>query len=94
MPRFAVAPVGGALGLNHINRHAQRDFSVDGPAASADLAVVVLGDDLIAEVSCRPGAGMRDQCLVVVEFQLEFLAQELRQLIFDYLGLGPVNPSR
>jgi hypothetical protein len=48
----------------------------------------VLGDDLVAEVSRRPGAGVRDQRLVRVELQLEFITQEPRQLVFDLLGFG------
>jgi hypothetical protein len=31
---------------------------------------------------------MRDQCLVRVEFELEFVAQERGQLVFDLFGFG------
>jgi hypothetical protein len=48
----------------------------------------VLDDDLVAEISRGPGAGVGDQCLVRVEFECEFIAQEGRQLIFDGLGFG------
>jgi hypothetical protein len=48
----------------------------------------VLGGDLVPEVPRSPGAGVRDQRLALAEFQLEVIAQELRQLIFDGLGFG------
>jgi hypothetical protein len=83
-----VTPVGGTLGLDHIKRHAQPDLPVGRPAAPGDFAVAVLGGDLVAEVSRCPGAGMRDQRLFLIEFQLEFITQERRQLIFDGLGFG------
>ncbi len=88
MPRFAVVPVGGTFGPDHLQRHAQRDLAVDRSLASGDLAVGVLRGDLIAEVACRPGAGVGDQRLVGVEFQREFVAQERCQLILDGLGFG------
>jgi hypothetical protein len=48
----------------------------------------VLDRDLVAEVSRRCGAGVRDQGFLRVELQGEFVAQEPRQLIFDGLGFG------
>jgi hypothetical protein len=83
-----VAPVGGAFGLDHIERHPQRDLAVDRSLATGDLAVPVLDDDLVAEVSGRPGTGVCDQRLIGVQFQCEFAAQEPSQLIFDLLGFG------
>jgi hypothetical protein len=87
-PGFAVAPVEGSLGPDHVERHAQRDRPVGRPAASGDLAVGVLDGDLVAEVPCRPGAGVGDQRLLAAEFQLEFVAQEPGQLVLDVLGFG------
>jgi hypothetical protein len=67
--------------------HAARSC-LDRSSAIGDLAVGVLHDDLVAEVSRCPGTGVRDQCLLDVQFKREFIAQELRQLIFDGLGFG------
>jgi hypothetical protein len=83
-----VAPVRGAFGLDHIEGHPQRDRAVDRPAVAGDLVVGVLDDDLVAEVAGRPGPGMGDQCLIRVELEREFFAQEPCQLIFDLLGFG------
>ena len=88
VPGFAVAPVGGTFGLDHIQRYAKRDYPVDRATAMGDLFVAVLDDDLVAEVAGRPGAGVGDQRLARVEFQGEVVAQEPRELIFDGLGLG------
>ena len=52
------------------------------------LLVVVLDRDLVAEEPRRAGAGVGDQRLVLGEFQLEFVTQELRQALFDLLGFG------
>ena len=68
--------------------HAQADDAVGAAPASGDLAVVVLHGDLVAEEFRRPGAGVRDQRLVLRQFQLEFVTQELRQALFDLLGFG------
>jgi len=48
----------------------------------------VLDGDVIAEEGRRLGAGVRDQGLVLVEFQLEVIAQERRQALLDLLGFG------
>jgi hypothetical protein len=48
----------------------------------------VLDDDLVSEECRRLGAGMRDQCLVRVQLQLEVLTQELGQALPDLLGFG------
>ena len=88
VPGFSVLPVGGSFRLDHIEGHPQRDRPVSRPAAVGDLDVGVLDDDLVAEISRGPGAGVGDQCLVRVEFEREFIAQEGRQLIFDGLGFG------
>jgi hypothetical protein len=88
VPGFAPEPVGGALGRDHIERHAQCDGPVKHAAATGDLAVVVLDDDLIAEEPCRLGAGVGDQRLPSGQFQREFVAKECRQLPLDFLGPG------
>jgi hypothetical protein len=49
----------------------------------------VLDGDLVAGEGRRLGAGVRDQGLVLVEFQLEVITQELRQALLDLLGSGP-----
>jgi hypothetical protein len=86
----------GALGLDHIERHPQRDLSVHRSAAAGGFAAVVLDGDLVAEESGRAGAGVGDQRLVVGEFQFEFVTQELRQPLFDLLGFGlrPGEPEQ
>jgi hypothetical protein len=48
----------------------------------------VLDGDLVSEVFRRLGAGVRDQCLVRVQLQLEVLTQELGQALPDLLGFG------
>ena len=48
----------------------------------------MLDGDLVAEELCRPGSGVGDQRLVRRQFQLEVLAQELGEPLFDLLGLG------
>jgi hypothetical protein len=86
VPAFAVAPVWGSLRLYHVEWHAQRHRPVGHAAASGDLAVGVLDGDLVAEVPCRPGAGVGDQRLFMAEFQFEFVAQGPGQLILDVPG--------
>ena len=49
----------------------------------------MLDGDLVAEEGRRLGAGVRDQRLVLVEFQLEVVTQERRQALLDLLGFGP-----
>jgi hypothetical protein len=85
---LAVPQVGGTFRRDHITGDAQRDRAVDRPPTTGDLRVAALGDDLVAEVSRRLGAGVRDQGLVVVEFQFEFVTQERRDLVFDLFGFG------
>jgi hypothetical protein len=55
----------------------------------------VLDGDLVAEEGRCLGAGMRDQGLVLVEFQVEVVTQELGQALLDLLGfgLGPGEPE-
>jgi len=55
----------------------------------------VLDGDLVAEEGRRLGAGVRDQGLVLVEVQLEVVAQELCQALLDLLGfsLGSGEPE-
>jgi hypothetical protein len=48
----------------------------------------VLDGDLVAEEGRRLGAGVRDQRLVLVEFQLEVIMQERCQALLDLLGFG------
>ena len=74
---FAALEVGGALGLDHRPGHAQPDRAVDRPLAAGDLVVVVLDGDLVAEEPRRAGAGVGDQRLVLGQFQLEVVTQEL-----------------
>ena len=76
VPRLAVAPVAGALGLDHVRGHPQRDFPVDRPAAPGDFRVAVLDGDVIAEEPRPLGAGVGDQGLGRVEFQSEGLPEE------------------
>ena len=58
--------------------------------------VVMEHGDLIAEEPRRPGAGMRDQRLVLRQFQLQVIAQERREPPFDLLNLGsgPGEPEQ
>src|SRR6266540_6918888 len=58
--RFAALPVAGALGLDHIRRHPQRDPAIDRSPVSGDLRAGVLDDDVIAEEPRRLGAGVAD----------------------------------
>ena len=46
-----------------------------------DLAVAVLDGDLVAEEPRRAGAGVGDQRLVLGQFQLEVITQELGQAV-------------
>ena len=76
MPGFAPAPVGGAFGRDHVQRHPQRDRPVDRRRPAGELVVAVLDGDLVAEEPRRAGSGVGDQGFVRVEFQREFVAQE------------------
>jgi hypothetical protein len=76
VPRLAVAPVGGALGLDHVERHPQADHTVGHTSATRDLAVGMLHDDLVAEVPRRIAAGVGNQGLFGGKFQLELVTQE------------------
>ena len=88
VPRFAVPPVAGALGLDHVRRDPQRDLPVGRAAAAGALGVAVLDDDVIAEEPRRGGAAVGDQGLAGVQFQPEGLPEERRQLGLDLLGFG------
>ena len=48
----------------------------------------MLDGDLVAEEPRRAGAGVGDQRLVLGQFQLEVITQELREARFDLLGFG------
>jgi hypothetical protein len=48
----------------------------------------VLGDDLVAGEPRRAGAGVGDQRLAGVQFQLEGFSQERRQRGLDLLGFA------
>jgi hypothetical protein len=52
--------------------------------------------DLVAEEPRRLGAGVREQRLVLGQFQLEVIMQERREALFDLLGLGlrPGEPEQ
>jgi len=50
--------------------------------------VAVLHGDLIAEESRRAGPRVRDQCLLLRQFQLEVITQELCKALLDVLGFG------
>jgi RNA-directed DNA polymerase len=67
--------VPGALGLDHIRRHAQPDSTVDRSAASGDPPVVMPDGDLVAEEPRRFRAGVGDHRLGLGQLQLEVIAQ-------------------
>ncbi len=85
---ISAGEVGLAFGLDHVPGDTKGDLAVDPAVAAGLLRVVVLGRDLVTEKPCRPGAGVGDQRLLLGEFQLEFVTQELRQTAFDLLGFG------
>jgi hypothetical protein len=80
---FTVLEVGGALGLDHRPWNAQPDAAVDFRAVPG-----VLDGDFIAEEFRRLGAGVRDQRLLLGEFQFEVVAQELGEAFLDLFGFG------
>ena len=88
MPRFAVLPVAGALGPDHVRGHFQRDLPVGLPAAAGEFRVRVLDGDVVAEEPRLLGAGVGDQGLGVVEFQSEGLSEELRDACLDLFSFG------
>jgi hypothetical protein len=79
VPQFAVLPVAGTLGRDHIRRHAQRDLPVGRALALGASRVAVLDGDVIAEEPCRARAGVGDQSLAGVQFQAEGFPEERRQ---------------
>jgi len=91
-----VTQVGGTLGLDHIERHTQRNLSVDRTLAGGDLAVSVLDDDLVAEIPRRMTAGVGDQGLFGGQLQLELSPRNAAScsLIFSASAFGPMNPKR
>ena len=95
VPRFAVLPVAGALGLDHVRRHPQRDLPVDRPAAAGDLRVAVLDGDVVAEEPRRLAAGVGDQGLglrsVPVRGSPGGTVASLA-LISSASAFGPMNP--
>ena len=58
---FAELKVGGALGLDHRDGHAERDDAVDRSAAADEFVLSVLDGDLVAEEPRRACSGVRDQ---------------------------------
>src|SRR5262249_43189157 len=84
---FAALEVGGGLGLHDVWGYSQSDSAIDRAPAPGDPGAV-LGDDVVVEESCGPGTGVGDQGLVLGQFQLEVIPQELGQACFDLLGLG------
>ncbi len=52
------------------------------------LAIVVLDSDLMPEEPCRCGRGVDDQGLRLRQLQLQLVAQETGDLLFDLLSLG------
>ena len=87
MPRFAVLPVAGALGLYHVRRHFQRDIPVGASAAAGEFRVVMLDGDVVSEESRPLAAGVGDQRLLPVEFQSEGFPEEFGYPGLDFLGL-------
>jgi hypothetical protein len=85
---FTASQVRGGLGLDHLPWDTEGDLAVDMPVAAGLLRVVVLDGDLVAEEPGRACAGVGDQRFVLGEFELEFVAQELGQALFDVLGFG------
>jgi hypothetical protein len=85
---FAPLHVPRAFGRDHLPGHAQPDPAVDRPAASGELSIVVLDDDLVAEEPRRAGAGVGDQRLGLRQLQREFVVQELTEATFDLLSFG------
>jgi hypothetical protein len=92
---FSELEVGGALGLDHIEGHAQADGAVNGAASAGDLVVRVLNGDFVAEEPCRARSGVGDQRFLLGQFQVEFFTQERRQTDLDFLcfGLGSGEPE-
>jgi hypothetical protein len=88
VPGFAVAPVEGGLGLDHVRGHPQRDLPVGRPVAAGEFRVAVLDGDVVAEEPRRLAAGVGDQGLVLAEFQAEGLPEERCQFGLDLLGFG------
>src|SRR5271165_6915149 len=88
VPRFAVFPVAGALGPDHVRRYPQRDLPVDSPLALGDLRVAVLDLDVVAEKPRRLAASVGDQGFLLVQFQPEGLPEERGQPGLDLLGFG------
>ena len=78
MPRFAVLPVAGALGLTTSGGTRSAIFPLAVRRPLVMLRVAVLDDDVIAEKPRRLGAGVADQGLSLVEFQSEGLPEERR----------------
>ena len=89
VPRFAVLPVTGALGRDHLRRHPQRDFPVGRSLAAGEFRVAVPDGDVIAGEPRPLGAGVGDQGLVLVQLQSEGFPEERRQPGPDLLGFGP-----
>ena len=75
--RFPRRMYRGAFLVDDIHGHLQSRCAVDAAlTAMVVLAVGVQGDDLVAEETCRLRSRMRDQRLLLREFQLEVLVQE------------------
>jgi len=70
---LAVMHVPGTLGLDHRPGHLQPRESIGRATAIGQEAVGVLGDDLVAEEPRPLAAGVGDQRLFLVQFQLELV---------------------
>ena len=94
VPGLAVLPVAGALGLDHVRRHPQRDLPVGRPPAAGDLRVAVLDGDVVAEEPRRLGAGVGDQGLVLVSSSPRVSRRNRASLalICSASAFGPMNP--
>src|SRR5712691_2689761 len=87
---FAVLEIRGAFRLDHRPGDAQPDRPVDMRAGLA-----VLDGDLVAEEGRRACPGVREQGLLLVEFQPEIITQERREAGPDFLcfGFRPGEPE-
>jgi hypothetical protein len=79
------APVPGAEGADE-----QAAGQVHQPGAPCGFAALEAGAHLavITGKDTALGAGVRDQCLVLVEFQLEVITQEPGEALLDLPGSG------
>jgi hypothetical protein len=88
VPRFAVLPVAGALGLHDVRWHSQCDFPVGDAVASGAFRIAVLDAYFVSEEPRRLAAGVGNQGFLLVQFQPEGFPEEVRQFFLDFLGFG------